>query len=255
MKKTLIYLMTIVIFGSVISGCFKKEAKTAGAIDLLSGMRTGTEPTPTPEPLVDNKTPRGNPETKDATYVLLKDPVQLVSQEVVLMPPPLNYDRIAKALSLKYVRTDDTFKKKDILASLKPKIDELLKEAGENHYMILSSKPYFENYDFNKKSFQLSTFNEDRTFGYSNDGNMDNRASIDFSNKKKFNLLKVEDEAVAREIEDLRSASNFNDNSMKTFIFIQKTHQLSDNTSPFLVAEIMKVQILGKKGNIIFEQK
>lgn len=118
---------------------------------------------------------------------------------------PADIAEICSMLSNDYRYTNDEFKKQDILKALEPKIKENLASYANNRYLVWESYRRLDqmigHYDFKQKSFPI---NEDYWGGHAGFYLSDvSNFSLAFSAPDSMHSLKVEDEAVARQIEKL----------------------------------------------------
>lgn len=115
---------------------------------------------------------------------------------------PVDHAKVADDYSDEYRRTQDAFRKNDLLAALKPRIDEGIAHARQSPYLIWDSSEssLLDHYDFDSKSFLVrASVLQPTAYGYFNGS----RYKIAFSAGPEFQRLKVEDEALARRIESM----------------------------------------------------
>lgn len=165
---------------------------------------------------------------------------------LALTPPPVDYEKVAESLSKDYRGQNDEFKKRDMLNSLKPGIDQEIAKAKANkyYYIDIDSNPVIGKYDFETKSFPVTAFRDAGSYRYFYD-NSDYK--LQFSNSQKFKNLVVENEEQARRLESLRS--KYNGLNLQVYYFANDTI-LGER---LLNAEIMKIQIVDSKGNVLAE--
>lgn len=133
-------------------------------------------------------------------YVPLTSGNQLMFMYYGLSNMPVDYEKVASIYSRDYRATSDAFKKQDILKALTPRIDAEIAKAKELRYYQVEFDANLGSYDFNAKGFPVDNSIGPDSYGYFSD-NRDYRYS--FTNGDKYKLLKVEDEAKARQIEAL----------------------------------------------------
>lgn len=115
---------------------------------------------------------------------------------------PLDYEKIADQVSVDYRTTTDSFKKKDILDALKPRIDTAIAEArNAGRYVYLDFRRgdvSLDHYAAATKSFPIKglPIEEGEYLALSQ-----SPYRMKFSNGADFKLLSIADEAKAREIE------------------------------------------------------
>ena len=77
--------------------------------------------------------PHADIKVPDSSYqVASNSNADLYFARLAFENPPLNYDAIAKSLDYKYANTNDAFMKQEILATLKPRIDQRIENAKAN---------------------------------------------------------------------------------------------------------------------------
>ncbi len=186
--------------------------------------------------------------TPDSAYVDITKGSQVMFLDAAFSGMPANYDKMAQTYSSAYRMESDTFKKHDLLAAIQPKLDAAIAEAKAHPYIAWTDgTPQLGPYDFGTHSFPDSSalftsngyvsFTD--AFGY----------NLGVTNGTAFQRFVVTDEATARTIESLRGqwqALHF-----KIFAFVQGT---DESQTPTVQALITKVQILGKNGQVLFEQ-
>jgi hypothetical protein len=89
-------------------------------------------------------------------YQRLNDGKQLVFAYYAISRDPIDYEKIAQAISDPYRYERDEFKKRDLLEALKPQIDAEIGKAKENKYYKISVNRDLEKYDFESKSFRVT---------------------------------------------------------------------------------------------------
>lgn len=115
---------------------------------------------------------------------------------------PVDHAKVADDYSDDYRRMQDAFRKNDLLAALKPRIDEGIAHARQSPYLIWDSSEssLLDHYDFDSKSFPVrASVLRPTAYGYFNGS----RYKIAFSAEPEFQRLKVEDEVLARHIESM----------------------------------------------------
>lgn len=181
-----------------------------------------------------------------SSYQLTKSGNDLMFAYLALTPPPVDYEKVAESLSRDYRNQNDEFKKRDILNSLKPGIDREIAKAKDNkyYYIDINTNPVLGKYDFQSKSFPVEAFDSPNAFRYFYD-NSDYK--LQFSNSQKYKNLVVLDEELARKLEGLRS--KYNGLDLQVYYFANDTI-LGEKR---LNAEIMKIQVVDAKGNVLAE--
>ncbi|HFT8009341.1 TPA: hypothetical protein ACU9T0_005602 [Burkholderia cenocepacia] len=214
MLKTKYALIVAAI--AVLAACSKQDnSQQASTPAPASAPAAAPAPTPAPAapavaatPAPDN-TPLANYETVDGTngtwltYVSVTHAGQQPAQ-----------DELLNLFSAKYYNEQDTFKKHDLIATEWPSIEANLKHyTAQNYYAVpfggstnlnapqaiqitIGAQPY----DFGSKSFPIGSF-ADAVFP-----NSQNVRLVVSEDTSRFTQIKVEDEALARQIEQLRTS-------------------------------------------------
>lgn len=165
-----------------------------------------------------------------------------------LLGIPVDYDKVAQIYSEDYRRTSDTFKKQDIVNSLKPRIDSQIEAARGGRYVVWTIdspyNPLLSSYRMETKSFPVQQLSAD-SFYYFNDNA--STYHISFANAEDFKSLSVPDETKARAIEALVSKNV--GMRMRIYAFVQD----ADPSNTTVKAQIMKIKISGKNGEQIWD--
>lgn len=162
-------------------------------------------------------------------------------------PEGPNLEELATALSERYSRENDGFKRQDILKAIQPEIESLLLKARSQRYLAMDIRAAYEveTYDFGSKSFELRLFGNSYSRHYFNDHPS---ASVAFFNKSDFRHMRVEDETAARRIEALRGKDGM---TLRVYFFVPGFNSLNSN----LDAQVMAVALLDRDGKTIAVQK
>lgn len=237
------YLAALAVISLALVACGKKsdgdssQASTPSAGNLPSEQSV----------MKQASLPNADTSTSDSQYRKITGPSQLLAYSTALSPLPVDYTKIAAAISQEYRETSDGFKKHDIEIALKPKIDAMLAEAKSNRYFRYDISAKLESYDFNSKAFGTEISSDTI---YSTTDHFQTEEVV-FTNADNFKKLFVADEGVARKIEELRSQSNFNKPALQIFAFAQE----ADLNAGRLKAQIVKVRLVDPQGNFVTEQK
>lgn len=186
--------------------------------------------------------PKGDSNTPLAQYVKLESGKQLMFLYYALSNMPLDYDQIATAYSDDYRNTNDGFKKKDILKSIQPRIDQEIANAKTNRYFTANEPLNVGPYDFNNKAFPLNGF-EDGTYGYFYDLS---DYKYGYTNAAPLRMLTIKDDAIARKIEEMRSKGQ----GMKLTIYAFA--QDVDLNQKIVKSQILKFKITDNNGAEIY---
>ena len=190
--------------------------------------------------------PKGDPATPASSYVELDSGNQIMFAYLGTAGMPIDYNEVANTYSRDYRTASDEFKKNDLLKALKVKIDAGVAQAAQQRYVKLEIADAIQKYDFEQKGFPLdSSVWEKGAYRYFGD-NSDYK--IGFNNGADFRYLGVPEEDKARVIEGLRSKYE----SPRTVVygFVQD----ADVSSKVVLAQILKVELVDRKGNVLASQ-
>lgn len=191
--------------------------------------------------------PQANFNTPDTAYVALTDGSQLMYLYAAFSGMPSDYDRMASGISQDYRAASDEFKKHDMLAALKPRIDAGIADAKAHPYFTFtSSNPQIGHYDFQRKAFPVNDALFQPNGSTQFPGPYEYELAV--TNGQIFQQLHVPDEGLAKTIEALVSQNqNF---SMRIYAFVQGT---DDSNRPVVKAEITKVELIGSNGQALLQ--
>ncbi len=170
---------------------------------------------------------------------------QLLFSHLAISGMPVDYAKIAEMISKEYARESDEFKKRDILAALKPGVDKELARAKDGRYYYMDIEASWEKYDFDSKSFASPSIGESGRYFNFNDFAYGYR--LEWPNGAAFSKLAVPDESQARAIEALRV--KYNGINTRIYFFVADT-KLGETT---VLGEITKVKVMDAKGNLLSE--
>ncbi|AVF38507.1 DUF4852 domain-containing protein [Pandoraea apista] len=191
--------------------------------------------------------PKGDPATPASNYVEYNSGNQLMFAYLALSDMPIDYDQIANRMSRDYAAANDEFRKRDLLAALKPKIDQAVAQAKAQRYFRITVSNPVQKYDFEKKSFPLdSSLWESGSYRYFYDNG---EYRLSFSDGDRFRYLSVNNEEAARNIEAMRARGN-----PPTLVVYGYT-QASDMSNKAVKAQIVKVALVDRQGNVLAEQQ
>ena len=116
---------------------------------------------------------------------------------------PADFDLLARLSSKDYDRTQDAFKKRELLASIQPKLEERMAHFQANPYIVTvyTYKNNIEGYDFTRNAFPVNVFKADRILFAGNGLLFD----YDLKNEAAASYLPVSDQELAKRIETLRT--------------------------------------------------
>lgn len=189
--------------------------------------------------------PKGDPVKPLTDYTALDSGKQLRFAHMALSGLPVDYDKVAEAISRDYQQTQDAFKRKDIAAALKPAIDQEIAKARQSAYFQMEINGYnlLEGFNFEKKTFAVKAFADAGSSRYFND---DSNYQLVFANASDFAALAVPDEARARSIEGARSQEL----KLRVFMFMNGV-VLGENR---VRAQVLHIQLLDRQGNVLAQQ-
>lgn len=146
----------------------------------------------------------------------------------------------------------DVFKARDLLAQLKPQIDQLLQDL-KTRYFVVDTQVFLGHYSFEKQSFALQD-----SMSYGGTWTLDGTRArferggefrLKATNKENYSALKVTDENRARQVEALpRSAREF---TAKVYLFAQEL--TPDAGGAVVKAEILRVELHDKDNRKVAE--
>lgn len=178
-----------------------------------------------------------------STYEKLDSGRKLMFAYLAVGTLPVEYEKVAGLISpgLSYA---DEFKKRDLIQSLRPGIDAEIEQAKGIRYYYMDMSGILDRYDFDSKSFRFMAFASDNpSIYFPTTGNY----SMVFTNAEQYRRFTVTDEGKARQIETLRAEAS----NMKSKVYFFTTgEQLGEK---IVNAEIVKVQLLDPKGNLLVE--
>ncbi|MBY0573749.1 MAG: hypothetical protein K2P84_08720 [Undibacterium sp.] len=238
--------------------CSKNDAnKPADAAPSLNDLRK-TEPAPAPslsdirnpeimKKEAEKRLPQGDREHALADYKKVDSGHQLMFMYFGISSMPVDYEKIASLYSQEYARTNDAFKRQDILKALMPRIEAEIAGAKTDRYFIFDIQDYgsaLGSYDLRTKGFKLNAMKESGGYRYFNDNQS---YHLSFTNSMNFALLSEAEEARARVIEAMVSQNQ----RMKVRIFAFA--QDADPSNMTVKAQILKVQIFKGQDELIGE--
>lgn len=193
--------------------------------------------------------PKPDPSTPDSAYVPITDGSQLMFLYAANSGLPPDYEQLALQYSSDYRETQDSFRKRDLLTALKPKIDAQIADAKTHPYLLWTdSSPDLGHYDFDRKGFPVNTaLLSDGGAGYVSGFGYSGNYQLGFDNSPGYRFMPVADESVAKEIE--RLVGRYGKLSLKIQAFARSTQ---DNQRA-VIAHITKTQLIGPNQQILAE--
>jgi hypothetical protein len=250
--KTLVLMTAIAAAAAGLSACGDKAQSgkpAAQATPAPANLADATSPravAQAQQQAAQAALPKGDPATPASSYVEYNSGNQLMFAYLALADMPVDYDQIANRMSRDYAGTNDEFRKHDLLAALKPKIDQAIAQAKAQRYFRITVSNPIQKYDFEKKSFPLdNSLWDSGAFRYFYDNG---EYRLSFSNGDGFRYLAVSNEDAARNIESMRSRGN-----APTLVVYGYT-QTADMSNKAVKAQIVKVALVDRQGNVLAEQ-
>jgi hypothetical protein len=187
--------------------------------------------------------------TPDSAYVPVTKGSQLMFLYAAFSGMPADYDKMASAISQDYNMTSDQFKKHDMLAALKPKIDAGIADAKAHPYIIITEdNPNLGHYDFQRKAFPVGSALF-QSGGYERFFDAGANYTLSVTNGQTFQQLNVPNENLAKTIE--AQVSHYGNFKERIYAFVQGT---DDSSGPMINAEITKVELLDSRGQVLLQQ-
>ncbi|WP_156923633.1 hypothetical protein [Massilia alkalitolerans] len=226
-----------------LAGCKDKAPADAAATPNLADAATPAAMAEQVKAQAQATLPKGDPATPASSYVDIDSGNQIMFAYLNSAGMPIDYNEVAGSYSRDYMMAADEFKKNDLLKALKVKIDAGVAQAAQQRYVRLEIGDSIEKYDFEKKGFPLaSSVWEKGSYRYFNDNSS---YKIGFNNGADFRYLGVPDEDKARLIEGLRS--KYEDMRTVVYGYVQD----ADVSKKLVLAQILKIELLDKKGNVL----
>jgi hypothetical protein len=190
--------------------------------------------------------PKADKATPDSSYITLDSGNQLMYAYLALTGMPPDYAQVANSVSKDYARAADEFRKHDLLAALTPKIDADIAAAKSHRYFKLTIPNPIGKYSFEQKGFPLdNSLWEAGAYRYFFDNG---EYKLGFSNGDAFRYLDVDSEATARSIEAQRARYD----AVKLTVY--GYYQNADTAQKIVTAQIVKVALVDKQGNVLAAQ-
>lgn len=163
---------------------------------------------------------------------------------------PVDTAEICGLISNDYRYTHDEFKKQDIIKALEPKIKENLASHANSRYLAWESYRRLDqmigHYDFKQKVFPI---NEDYWGGHAGFYLSDvSQFSMAFNAPESLRALKVEDEAVARQIEKM--LTEYKDATLYVYAFAQET----DINKKYIHSIVTAFELRDDQNNLLVRQ-
>ncbi|XYJ10889.1 hypothetical protein ACSUZJ_02595 [Telluria sp. B2] len=248
MKKTTLLAVQIALACNLAACSKKPDDAPAAAVPAAAIAAPSLADLQNPEAVnkaVAATLPKGDPATPLNAYRKVDSGHQVMFMYYALSNMPAPYEEIAQTYSDEYRRTNDSFKQRDILKALQPRIDQEILGARNGRYIVVDQQDsrLLQRYDFDKKAFAINDFSDDR-YTFFNDNSQYTLAT---TNAADFAAFKVTDEAKAREIESY--LSSYKPLRLETYAFAQD----ADPSKRRIKLQVMKVRLLDARGNVLAE--
>lgn len=230
-----------ILLAITLQACSDKKSETTATQDAPANLQDALSQKGA-QKAMNASLSKGDPNTPLDQYVTLESGKQLMFMYYALSNMPLDYEKIATAYSDDYRRTNDGFKKQDILKAIQPRLDQEITNAKANRYFKDEIDLNVGAYDFQAKAFPLNGF-EDGYYRYFYDLS-DYKYS--YTNTEPLRMLVIQDDAVARKIEEMRSKYQ------KMRMVIQAYAQDVDLNERKVKLQILKYKITDKNGAEIY---
>lgn len=233
-------LFTALALSVALSACSQEAPQTPPA-----PAQPAAAPSAAPGPVAAVPLPQADPATPLAQYQTLNSGNPLMFLYHALSRLPIDEDAAAQSLSRDYATTSDAFRKRDLLAALKPRIDAGI--AGATPYLRLDvngSRSLLDSYDFKRQGFNIKEFSDSGSSRYFNDNT---RFQIRFSNTEQVNFFPVKDEEAARQIEG--SLNRHDELILRIYAFANDT----DPARQHVKAIVTRLVLTDPRGKVLAE--
>ena len=180
-----------------------------------------------------------------AAYTELESGNQIMFLYVAASKLPPDYTKLASAYSKEFRDTSDAFRQNDLLQAIKPQLEQKIAQASADPYGWMEvDDARLGAYDFQRKGFPVGEF-EDGRYRYFNDAY---DYKIGWANYSQLAFAPVADEAIARQLESMRTGYS-NTPRLKIYFFAQG----ADLDNERVNALVTHVQITDKSGRVLAE--
>jgi len=157
---------------------------------------------------------------------------------------PPDYSAIAEHYSAEYARTRDSFRRRDLLQAIQPRIKADLERAQENPYVLWRQQgsDVIGHYDFNAAGFPVRVgLFKPRRYSYYPDNR---RYRLSIVNGPDYKFVPVSDEVLAQEIEGQLGKQKF---TVEAYLFLRST----DIRQETVQGELMRVRLLDDDDQVL----
>lgn len=158
---------------------------------------------------------------------------------------PPDFEKMAEVYSREYRQSSDAFRKNDLLQAIKPQIEQGIAQAAAHPYAWVELEDtQLESYDFQRKGFVVKEFEGGITRYFSDSP----QYTYTWANRDQMAFAPVADEAIARELEAMRTRWDRKPR-LKVFFFAQS----ADLNAQKVNAVVTRVQITDRSGRVLVE--
>lgn len=174
-------------------------------------------------------------------YERVDRPDQIAALYYAVSGLPVDYPKLAEFSSQEYRSTSDEFRKRELMQALKPAIDNAIQQFRADRYFWVSiAGVQMEHFDFNSRSFPLrAPWIDENSYVYFNNSTY----TLGFTNGSRYGRFTVQDEAVARPIEERVSRYDAVDNA-QVYLFAQAV----DMNTNRVKCQITRISLLDRRG-------
>lgn len=230
---------------SVVPPPVQATAPTAAAVSPPVVAPAPPAVSPPPPQIASPAVPDAN--TPAAAYKLIDSNLNLLYIYYAFSGMPIDYEAIATESSQEYRSTSDGFKRQEIMAALKPKIDTQLQEVKTGRYFTVKTNDRaLGHYNFDSKSFPVRGITESQYLTYSDIANHASQVKASLSNSAIFMNYKEENIDKAKALE-ARVAQGKAAGPSKLYLFVRDTESASGKLINF---EILRIEIQDRDGKV-----
>ncbi|WP_296651297.1 hypothetical protein [Paraburkholderia sp.] len=187
--------------------------------------------------------PQANINTPFSQYRSINSGAELALVYYAVSDTPVDYEQLTQHMSAAYRTTSDAFKRKDIVDSLKPKIDAQISAFRMSPYLKVHWTSLVPgHYDMTSQSFPLNNLPLGSQTGRWMDGT---QYSYSITNSAPYSALKITDQATARKIEN--AISQMHPFSADMYLFAQGT----DADSHLVKMQMVRMDVLDAQQSVI----
>ncbi|SDE39907.1 hypothetical protein [Paraburkholderia lycopersici] len=245
-------IRTLVAFAALaaitgLSACSKSSDSTQAAAPASAPAANLTDlASPAAQKqIADKSLPNGDASRALADFRTIDSGNEVMFLYYGLSSLPADYDKIAQSYSRDYQTTGDSFRKQDLLKALKPRIDAAIAAAKDSRYVVLNAPgASLDAYDFTRKGFQVTNVAQPGSYQYFFDNS---NYTVEYTNGADHTFIKVDDEAAARAIEEMRS--HYRPLTVRLYAFAQD----ADPASNRVKLQILHTQLLDASGRVLVQ--